>query len=162
MGVFDIADFKFLGLEARFERNWRNRFWDFENGFHDAKSKIWNRNHGFGVWNFDFGWHFSNRNFWKFEISNFGGILVPFRLPIFKISMKFIILRVYIHNFSKISSPGIPENFVRQIFLLRAAGVCLRWPCGDCRLARWVWLWSCNSYRFRFDTSRPWLPIGIM
>ena len=53
----------------------------------------------------------------KCEISNFGRILVPFRLPIFKISTKFIIFGVYIHNFSKISSPGVPENFVRQIFL---------------------------------------------
>ena len=48
MGVFEDGDFKFLGLETRFERKWRNRFWIFENGFHDAKSQIRYRNHGLG------------------------------------------------------------------------------------------------------------------
>ena len=43
LGVFDIADFKFLGLGTRFERNWRNWFWIFENGFQDPKCRIRNR-----------------------------------------------------------------------------------------------------------------------
>ena len=40
LGVFDIADFKFLGLDTRFVRNLRNRFWILENWFWIENSKI--------------------------------------------------------------------------------------------------------------------------
>ena len=40
MGVFGIADFKFLGLETRFERNRKNRFWIFKITFLASKLKI--------------------------------------------------------------------------------------------------------------------------
>ena len=81
LGVFDIADFKFLGLDTRFERNWRNRFWIF---------KIWFLNRKFQIaiqfqvlrcrfciflklWGAGFVF-FWKPNFPKIEISNFGRV----------------------------------------------------------------------------------------
>ena len=41
LGVFDVGDFKFLGPESKFERNWTNRFSNFQNQF--SGQKIQNR-----------------------------------------------------------------------------------------------------------------------
>ena len=49
LGVFDIADFNFLGPKSKFERNWRKRFSNFQNQFPDPKTQNRNRISGFEV-----------------------------------------------------------------------------------------------------------------
>ena len=52
LGVFDIADFEFDGLEMIFERNWRKRFSKFRNQISTPKTQ--NRISGFEVLIFRF------------------------------------------------------------------------------------------------------------
>ena len=72
LGVFDIADFKFLGPKSKFERNGRNWFSSFQNQF--PGPKIPNRNGMLGfevpISHFPETQIFENRNF-KFWQSRF-------------------------------------------------------------------------------------------
>ena len=54
-GVLDIAEFKFDGLEMRFERNQRKRFSKFRNEISTPKTQNQNRISGFEVRIFQFG-----------------------------------------------------------------------------------------------------------
>ena len=67
-GVFEIADFKFDGLESKFERNWRKRFSNFRNRILGPKIENRNRISGFDVPILYFSGNFNFPNFEKIEI----------------------------------------------------------------------------------------------
>ena len=121
LGVFDIADFKFLGLGTRFGRNWRNRFWIFENGFQDPKCQIRNRISDFEVpilyfskfWCGDFMF-FWNPNFEKIEISNFGRVVFCIFIKLKILTQNFDFEGSIIQFFARIS---LSTRNIFQLFL---------------------------------------------
>ena len=102
VGVFGIADFKFLGLEARFERNWRKWFWNLENQI--SGPKIQNRNR---IWGFEVPIsNFLKPKFWIF------GIDFEFLSQKLQIKIEF---QVFVSRFRNIPKTQFSQNWNFQI-----------------------------------------------
>ena len=118
--VFSDADFKFLGPESKFERNWRKRFWNFRNqNFWSWYSKS---KSNFRFWGADFVF-FWNPNFSKIEFSNFAILAESVSVFSSNLGTSFSFFRVvlqiffshlakypkYFPNFSSTTTPETPS-----------------------------------------------------